>query len=78
MLKNIKRKDAAIKKLHRGYSLFVFLGYGISQNCPQVIQPPSFLSCQNYFTVSRLLTGIEIHPGAKIGKDVFIATVWEL
>ena len=27
--------------------------------------------------LSRFLTGIEIHPGAKIGSGVFIDTAWE-
>ena len=53
-VKNIKRKDAAIR------------------SSIEVILYSSFWAMVIISQFSRLLTGIEIHPGAKIGKDVFI------
>ena len=71
--KNIKDKDPAAKNifeviiLYPGFHILVF--YKISH---------FFYKCKLYFTarlisqIGKFLTGIEIHPGAKIGKKLFI------
>lgn len=71
--KNIKEKDPAARNileiiiLYPGFHVLVF--YRISH----------FFYCHKLFFIARLisqlarfLTGIEIHPGAKIGKKLFI------
>lgn len=71
--KNIKEKDPAARNileviiLYPGFHVLVF--YRIAH----------FFYCHKLFFIARLisqlarfLTGIEIHPGAKIGKKLFI------
>ena len=71
--KNIKEKDSAARNileviiLYPGFHVLVF--YRIAH----------FFYCHKLFFIARLisqlarfLTGIEIHPGAKIGKKLFI------
>ena len=71
--KNIKEKDPAARNileviiLYPGFHVLVF--YHIAH----------FLYCHKLFFIARLLsqlarflTGIEIHPGAKIGRKLFI------
>ncbi len=71
--KNIVQKDPAAKNiftvicLYQGFHIIIF--YKISH----------FFYCYKFYFISRLIstigrffTGIEIHPGAKIGRRLFI------
>ncbi|MCI1931373.1 MAG: serine O-acetyltransferase [Clostridia bacterium] len=71
-IKVVKEKDPAIKK-----TVEVFLYSGFWAILSHQIAHKFYLK-KMYFTarlisqISRFLTGIEIHPGAKIGKGFFI------
>lgn len=71
-VKNIKRKDAAIRSsieviLYSSFWAMVFhrIAHGLYKR-------HFYFVARIISQLSRFLTGIEIHPGAKIGKDVFI------
>lgn len=71
-IKIIKKKDPAARSVAEVFlypSFWAILGYRISHK---------FYNAKLYFIArfisqwTRFLTGIEIHPGAKIGKNLFI------
>ncbi len=71
--KNIKEKDPAARSilevvlLYPGFLILVF--YRISNLFYRI---KMFFIARAISQVGRFLTGIEIHPGAKIGKRLFI------
>lgn len=71
--KNIKSKDPATKSifevmlLYPGFHILIF--YRISHYC---YNHKLFFIARFISQLGRFFTGIEIHPGAKIGKRLFI------
>lgn len=71
--KNIKEKDPACKNilevilLYQGFHILVF--YRVAHFFYKI---KLFFIAMVISQIARFLTGIEIHPGAKIGKRLFI------
>ena len=71
--KNIKNKDPAARNilevilLYQGFHILVL--YRISHF---LYKHKYFFSARVISQIGRLITGIEIHPGAKIGRRLFI------
>lgn len=71
--KNIKQKDPAARNilevviLYQGFHILVF--YRIAHF---FYKHKFFFIARLISQIARFLTGIEIHPGAKIGKRLFI------
>ena len=71
-VKNIKRKDAAIRSSIEVILYSSFWAMVFHRIAHRLYNHRLFFLARIISQFSRLLTGIEIHPGAKIGKDVFI------
>ena len=71
--KNIKEKDPAVKSmlevfiLYPGFHVLVFYRFSHFLYVHKLYFGARFIS-----QISRFFTGIEIHPGAKIGRRLFI------
>lgn len=71
-IKVIKRKDPSI---HSTLEVFLYPGFWAMINhriAHRLYNKKHFFLSRLISQVSRFFTGIEIHPGAKIGKGVFI------
>lgn len=71
-VKNIKRKDAAIRSSIEVILYSSFWAMVFHRIAHKLYSHRMFFLARIISQLSRFLTGIEIHPGAKIGKDVFI------
>lgn len=71
-LKTIKKQDPAIKSTPEGFlypCIYALLFYRISN---KLYNHNFYFLARLISQFSRFLTGIEIHPGAKIGRRLFI------
>ena len=71
--KNIKSRDKAVKSLSE--VVFLYPGFKILINhriANFLYKRRLFFSARLISQMGKFLTGIEIHPGAKIGKRLFI------
>ena len=71
-VKNIKRKDAAIRSSIEVILYSSFWAMIFHRIAHRLYNHRLFFLARIISQFSRLLTGIEIHPGAKIGKGLFI------
>ncbi len=71
--KNIRQKDPAAKNLLEVLLLYPGLHVLFYYRIANFFYRKNFKFLARFFSqLGRLLTGIEIHPGAKIGKNLFI------
>ena len=77
-VKNIKRKDAAIRSSIEVILYSSFWAMVFHRIAHRLYNHRLFFLARIISQFSRLLTGIEIHPGAKIGKDVVIGETAEV
>ncbi len=72
-VKNIKEKDPAAKNIF--YVLFLYQGFYaiLFHRIAHFFYKSKFKFFARFISqIARFITGIEIHPGAKIGKRLFI------
>ncbi len=70
--RNIKRRDPSIKSSVEVILYPSFWAIGNHRICHFLFKHKIFFLSQLFAQWSRFFTGIEIHPGAKIGRRVFI------
>ena len=71
--KNIMEKDPACKNIF--YAIFLYPGFHIlifHRIAHFLYKYKLYFLARLISQIARFLTGIEIHPGAKIGKNLFI------